>query len=172
MVWSLKKDFFPFNDFFQDPGVFTIEPAAEQQAHFTTQHRSFVQLFFLLGFGDELRGLYGFMGIRIEGHKCKEGVGGQFGVPAAGIAGEYLDIDFHGSIEGAGNAGFKGDDMAQGNRLAKGEMIHGQGYTIGFGMTVGTDRSRDVHPAHEVAPHGIAQGIGIVGHDHFRHDRS
>ena len=88
------------------------------------------------------------------------------------VVGKHLHEYFHRCIEGSCYPGFEGNYIAQSDRILKGYVVNGSGNYMSFAVPARAYRARNVHPAHQIATHQIIHRVGIVGHDHFCHDRA
>ena len=84
-------------------------------------------------------------------------------VPVCGCLDPYLDADFERCVEGAIDAGFENEQIADMDGLDEVDVIHGGGDDMGAGVAIGGHGAGQVDEVHETAAEEIAERVGVVG---------
>ena len=76
--------------------------------------------------------------ILVDGDEDQVGAGHmEHAMPVCGVFSPHLYADFHGSGEGAIDAGLEGEQVAEMHRLDEVDVIHGRGDDVGARVPVG-----------------------------------
>jgi hypothetical protein len=131
-------------------------------AHLAAAARIFVAADLVLGFGDDLRDFNG-AARGVDGNKGEVCGGDVAKFLFANVLDHGLYADFHGGAEGAVDAGFEDEQVADLDGGYEVEVVHGGGDGERAGVATGCHGADEIHELHQAAAEEGAEGIGVGG---------
>ncbi len=103
--------------------------------------------------------------VMIDGDERQVGGGDMTQLLLADIFDHRFDADFHRGAEGAVDAGFEDEEIADVDGGDEVEVIHGGGDDERARVPTGGHGANEIHKLHQAATKEVAQGVRVGGED-------
>ena len=107
----------------------------------------------------------------VDGNEDEVGAGDVQMRPGLRIFDPDLDADLERRVEGAIDARFENEQIADVDRLDEVDVIHGRGDDVGARVPIGGHGAGQVDEVHQASAEQIAERVGVVGQDDLSHLR-